>query len=756
MRLDNMARTYYSQQSHENIQEKRLLEALSALDNQHAIFITPRGSSPEDFVVFRPDGIHYIRQVRATSAVKSGPRFGPWLLADASNIPNPYSGIAQAATALSGSLKESAAQIIDDPEKNTSRLNEFITDLKVFPILIFFAPKSETVGIEKPSWGAFYPTIGGVERYFTHPMKWQHNRPAVSLKLSNMEIERIARRLGYVQRGADAQTATASQLRRVPDPYEFAKEAGGANFFGRTTELTELQDFIRSGKHVAVFGLQRVGKTSLIKEAFARAYPTAEQRPLFVEVNLHRLSVQPDAPSEFLLDFIEAVVFSATNAVQTAAVPLGTLQKETAQYLTSNKRPQQLAIALHKFLEGLRSHVGKRICIFVDELQVLGEASKSSDSTRLYQSFIRALGDTAKEAPIQFFFSGRLSVLKFNEVFDWQLLKLCKKLEIGFLDSVSAKELVTKPSKSFLDWDATAVEELIRLTGGHPYFLQYICSALVSFANNKNANRILREDVIAVATEIVRSKVEQNTIRLLYSDFESSGTLVHDLLERIATSSNTQVREEDAIPPALRGKDQEKLAILLLQELCRADLLNLASNSGHRAYSLKVGLIKKYFESAGVLPVGPEALGSANNVIDRIEHLLCAMVIESLKAKYGANESGWWKQGVPTKIRLRIVALREDDPERLDYEAYFFTIEYKEIIEAQWELFKPIFCVDAQKRASDNLDWIRKINDIRKSAMHSTRAKARGGVKTDEMDYLRERLNWLEAQHAKWQSATTG
>jgi len=743
-----MARIFYSQKLTNDIQDKRLFATLSALDDNHAVFVTPRGQDAEDFIVLRSDGVHYVRQLKASSPVKTGPRFGPWTMEDGSTIPNPYSGISQAGNSLTGALRENAIQILDASEEDSPKVREFRDDIKVFPVLIFFTPKVNKSGVDKPSWGTCFQTVGAMEKYFSHPMKWQHNRPAITLKLSRIETERIARLLGYVQRQVDSEIATAAHLRRIPDPYEFAREVGGNRFFGRADELIELQDFIRSGKHAAVFGLQRVGKTSLIKESFSRAYPEISQRPVFIEVNLHRLSVRPEEPGEFLSDFIEAVVFAASNLVETAAIPLGALQKETTQYLSANHRPQQLAIALHKFLDALRRDIARPICIFVDELQVLGEASKDADSTRLYQSFIRALGDTAKNSPIQFLFSGRLSVLKFNEVFDWQLLKLCKKLEIGFLDSSAAKELISKPSEKYLSWDATAVEELISLSGGHPYFLQYMCSALVSYANNKNANRILREDVNAVALEIVQSKVEQSTIRLLYSDFESSGTLVHELLERISKSRDTRTSEKEIIPPGIRGKDREKMAVQLLQELVRADLLEVVVEGDSRLYSLKVGLIRLYFERMGVLPVGPEALGSANSIIDRIETILCSIVVDTLKQEFGAEETGWWRQGIPAKIRTRIVTQREEDPERLNYGAYFYTIEYKEILEANWKVFKVRFCVDAQKKAADNLDWIRKINTIRKSAMHATRSKARGGVKPEEMDFLRERLSWLEAKQS--------
>src|SRR5262249_36235038 len=61
-------------------------------------------------------------------------------------------------------------------------------------------------------------------------------------------------------------TGAAEDRAELPNPYDFAASATRKTFKGREKEINELLNSIESGTHTAVFGLQRMGKTSLIEE----------------------------------------------------------------------------------------------------------------------------------------------------------------------------------------------------------------------------------------------------------------------------------------------------------------------------------------------------------------------------------------------------------------------------------------------------------------------------------------------------------
>ncbi|MBE9009789.1 AAA family ATPase [Pseudanabaenaceae cyanobacterium LEGE 13415] len=69
--------------------------------------------------------------------------------------------------------------------------------------------------------------------------------------------------------------------------------------------------------------------------------------------------------------------------------------------------------------------------------------------------------------------------------------------EVGLLDRRSAEQLITVPAKGLLEYDFDAIDAILELSAGHPYFTQVICFALFTHARNENRWRITRSDVRA-------------------------------------------------------------------------------------------------------------------------------------------------------------------------------------------------------------------------------------------------------------------
>ncbi len=75
------------------------------------------------------------------------------------------------------------------------------------------------------------------------------------------------------------------------NPYDFNFTARSEMFKGRSTEIDQLLMSIQNGVHVSVFGLQRIGKTSLVEEALTeRARHNSRMKPIvFARVNLQEI-----------------------------------------------------------------------------------------------------------------------------------------------------------------------------------------------------------------------------------------------------------------------------------------------------------------------------------------------------------------------------------------------------------------------------------------------------------------------------------
>ncbi|MER3432484.1 MAG: hypothetical protein C4288_03405 [Leptolyngbya sp. ERB_1_1] len=69
--------------------------------------------------------------------------------------------------------------------------------------------------------------------------------------------------------------------------------------------------------------------------------------------------------------------------------------------------------------------------------------------------------------------------------------------EVGLLDRRSAEQLITIPAKGILEYDLDAIDAILELSAGHPYFTQVICFALFTNARAEDRWRITRADVRA-------------------------------------------------------------------------------------------------------------------------------------------------------------------------------------------------------------------------------------------------------------------
>lgn len=76
--------------------------------------------------------------------------------------------------------------------------------------------------------------------------------------------------------------------------------------------------------------------------------------------------------------------------------------------------------------------------------------------------------------------------------------------KIGYLSEESATQLICEPVKPNLVYDDLALDKILRVTTGHPYFLQLVCYTLVKRANAHQNGYATISDVNAALDEMLR------------------------------------------------------------------------------------------------------------------------------------------------------------------------------------------------------------------------------------------------------------
>ena len=104
------------------------------------------------------------------------------------------------------------------------------------------------------------------------------------------------------------------------NPYNFSASATGKTFKGRQSELDELVAKVEGGTHTAIFGLQRMGKTSLIQEGLRERLqqePKLAKSILLAEIDLMDLGGDEVTYKDLFSAIIDKIVeqLSALSSV---------------------------------------------------------------------------------------------------------------------------------------------------------------------------------------------------------------------------------------------------------------------------------------------------------------------------------------------------------------------------------------------------------------------------------------------------------
>jgi hypothetical protein len=362
--------------------------------------------------------------------------------------------------------------------------------------------------------------------------------------------------------------ATVPQSNLTVNPYIFERPAVGEHFFGRTPEMARLTNALREGRSVVVYGLQRVGKTSLVKEALDRELQSNGTTLRDIRIDMYESANNLTS----YIDFFETIIDRLCDHLSPADYKK--VRDDARVILRTGSDEKAIRSSIKNLLVAYRKKFGTPL-LFIDEFQDIHKAFERARSLRtithpLDSGFIKYLGSLVKEGAIQLLCCGRYQIQAMDSRLDWQLLKLMVPIELSVLDEASARRLITEPVQGRFEYDDRAVERLLALSGCYPYLVQYLCYELIERARSCSRTRI---DEAAVA-ELV-DMIQEPQVRLLYSDFQDlDGGVPWRLLVALAH---------------LAARQQQRVRWESIADLCRADLgMNAEfSECGHALTLLK-------------------------------------------------------------------------------------------------------------------------------------------------------------------------
>jgi hypothetical protein len=263
---------------------------------------------------------------------------------------------------------------------------------------------------------------------------------------------------------------------------------GTEMFYGREDVFSFIQRNL-IGLHgdtpVVLYGQRRTGKTSVLYQLHRHLDPT--YRCVFMD--LHGLNL--DGMGNLMLGIANSISQGLQRDYQlTVTVP------DRALFLADPKSTFE-AIFLYDALSALgRDH----LVLMLDELVRLDEEVRLGHIEREVFDFLRHL--MQHHARLNFIFSLGSSLEEMEKEYAF-VFNVALYHRISFLESAAAQDLILQPVKDHYRVAPEAVERILQVTSGHPYYTQLVCHCLFDLWLRSPKPVMSADDVDAVLGEAI-------------------------------------------------------------------------------------------------------------------------------------------------------------------------------------------------------------------------------------------------------------
>ncbi|MFN7852620.1 MAG: ABC transporter substrate-binding protein [Dolichospermum sp.] len=238
---------------------------------------------------------------------------------------------------------------------------------------------------------------------------------------------------------------------------------------------------------ILLYGQRRIGKSSVLKQI-----PKKISINEFVFINFDFQQTEQLSTSEILrLIAIGIIEELCTN-------------QEFLFHLAENIQTN-IEIFSRDFLPEVYKQIGNKKLVFLwDEFDILSETNTESNSdTENFCAYITQLLERNTKLFIILVLGGHLSKLP-------KLLSLLRQApykEIALLDEDNAERLITKPAEGVLQYEKEAIEKILTLSAGNPYFTQVICFTIYNLARSRYQNNEIDDSLNIITNQDVESIV---------------------------------------------------------------------------------------------------------------------------------------------------------------------------------------------------------------------------------------------------------
>lgn len=231
---------------------------------------------------------------------------------------------------------------------------------------------------------------------------------------------------------------------------------------------------------------------------------------------------------------------------------------------------------------------GTTLLLVFDEFEAFENLVEDGILPPTFFSFMRHLMQHSEG--LSFIFVGTRRLEEMSADYWSVLFNIALYERITYLPEEAAVRLITEPVAPDLIYDDLAIDKILRVTAGHPYFVQLVCYALVKRANAERTGYVTISDVNATLDEML----SLGEVHFAYLWQRSSHA------ERVVlTAVAHMTHDETAFHPEDIMEFLEPFGIQLaptditaaLNMLVEREIMREVNDGANTLYELKIGLV---------------------------------------------------------------------------------------------------------------------------------------------------------------------
>jgi AAA+ ATPase superfamily predicted ATPase len=329
---------------------------------------------------------------------------------------------------------------------------------------------------------------------------------------------------------------------------------------------------------LVLIGQRRMGKTSFLQQLPARL--GGDYLPVYLDGQ--SLGVDPG-----MANFFYDLALTIGDSLVDQGIDLPEPKPEDFQERPSGAFERDFLPAVFEAIGG------RQLLLLFDEFEELEMRVEAGKLDPTIFPFFRHLMQHGGDLGFVFVGTHRLEALSSDY---WSIFfNIALYKHVTFLDEGAARKLIVKPvAERGLRYDELAVDKILRMTAGHPYFLQLICHALVVHANRERRGYLTIRDVNEVLEEML--ELGEAHFAFLWEQSGPGERLVLASLTRLLRQEPTTTAAQVAELLGERGVVMDvREATAALRRLVERDIVREVRGQPPR-YEYRVELVRLWVE----------------------------------------------------------------------------------------------------------------------------------------------------------------